>query len=74
MDKVGNYSDVKADYVLTNPQDQTELAPRLTVWPKALASAKISRADRERSTGFACRRFAAALENDYARMRTLKKG
>ena len=67
MEGVGNRRDVTADYLLTSlPDGRTRL--ELVWWRQPKPPGKrIPRAQREKETRRAWKRFAAAMEQDYAR-------
>lgn len=65
MESIGSHRDVTADYVLTTlPGGNTQL--ELRWWRKPHPPGRrIPRAQREKETGLAWKRFAAAMERDY---------
>ena len=65
MESVGSRRDVTADYVLTAlPDGRTQL--ELVWWRRPRPPGKkIPRAEREKETALAWKRFAAAMERDY---------
>ncbi len=65
MESVGSHRDASGDYVLTTlPDGRTQLDLRW--WRRAHGPGKrIPRAQREKETTQAWRRFAAAMERDY---------
>ncbi len=66
MDAIGNFRDVRADYVLSNEgKERTVLDLRWKV--RRHRGPNRSRAERERSGTAAWRKFAAALEKDFRR-------
>ncbi len=65
MEGMGSHRDVTADYVLTElPDGRTQLELRWWRAPHPPGK-KIPRAQREKETGKAWKRFAAAMERDY---------
>lgn len=69
MESVGNRRDVTAEYALTTLSDgRTQLELRWWRRPKPPGK-KIPRAEREKETSRAWKRFATAMEKDYRRTR-----
>ena len=67
MESVGSHRESTADYLLTRlPDGRTRLELRWWRKPTSLGK-KIPRAQREKETGLAWERFAAAMEHDYER-------
>ncbi len=65
MESVGSHRDVTAEYVLTRLGDRkTQLELRWWRRPHPPGK-KVPRAQREKETGLAWKRFAAAMEKDY---------
>ena len=74
MEGVGNYRDVKADYVLTSlPDGRTRLDLRWSRRPKTSDAKKRTKAEREASATRAWKRFGAAMERDYQRSRSARR-
>lgn len=68
MLSIGNYRAIRAEYALTRV---TQERTRFDLWwkrePGPLPGPKLARAARERETTRSWRKFAAALERDYAK-------
>lgn len=65
MESVGSHREVTADYILrTLPDGRTQLELRWWRKPTSLGR-RIPRAQREKETGLAWKRFAKAMERDY---------
>ncbi len=66
----GNRRDVTANYLLSRlPNGQTQLELRWRRQPKEPEAKKLTKAQREADTLRAWKRFAAAMERDYQRIR-----
>jgi hypothetical protein len=74
MHSIGNYRSVRAEYRLTRISDDRT---RFDLWLKResgpLEGAKLTKAQRERSLTASWRRFAKALESDYAKSHRKRK-
>jgi hypothetical protein len=74
MESVGNRTDVRAEYRLSElPGGRTQFELRWWRRAKRPPLMRMTKSERERSTTIAWRRFAAALARDYRRSRRTKR-
>jgi hypothetical protein len=74
MESAGSHRSVTADYVLTElPDGKTQLELRWWRKPTSLGK-RIPRAQREKETTLAWKRFAVAMERDYQASRKGRRG